>query len=457
MPDPAVPAGQRLARGAERATWVVTAVVLFAVGLRVVAVPPGDPTTPQRLMGLLTALAACAVAALTIRRAPSIAWIAAVSAAGLGAVEVVAFARAWQPVAGVGSWPWLVAIAEASLLVGGAVAVASLGRARTGVARRLSSAIRWSAVAALAGLLAMSAWAVASATVSNADTDLAPIRITARLGLGLIVLGLVVGAVQDFVGPFRRARSRSGAIGSARGRRATLPEFARLLGDEMVPGSRQRRQELVDAERARLAADLHALVLPDLRRAAAEAASTGAQGDLTANLQRAVEDVEQLMHGRQSIVLDEFGLVAALEWLAERMEARAPLRVELELEGADIDAPSAIPRDVARVAFRVALLSLENVVRHANATEATVWLRTTEDGFEMTVNDDGRGLVAGAPAAGGRGLVDMRTEADSVGAALHVSSDAGTQIRLSWRQGWATGNHRTNAGDTTDRSSARSR
>src|SRR6185369_6223207 len=118
-------------------------------------------------------------------------------------------------------------------------------------------------------------------------------------------------------------------------------------------------------ERARLAAELHARILPDLRRAAAAAESAGAATDPVAiGLRRAVEDVEELMHARQSVVLEEYGLVAALEWLAERTQQRALLQVDVELDGPAVDDSAAVPKPIARAAFRVALLAVDNVVRH---------------------------------------------------------------------------------------------
>ena len=93
------------------------------------------------------------------------------------------------------------------------------------------------------------------------------------------------------------------------------------------------------------------------------------------------------MHGRQSVVLEEYGLVAALEWLAERTQRRRPLVVDLELDGAGVDDRGAISKPVAGAAFRVAQLAVDNVVRHADATR--VVLRLTVDGT-VRARDRGR-------------------------------------------------------------------
>jgi signal transduction histidine kinase len=163
---------------------------------------------------------------------------------------------------------------------------------------------------------------------------------------------------------------------------------------------------------------------------------------VAASLRESLHGVEQLMHERQSIVLEEYGLVAALEWLAERTEERGSLRVNLELEGERVDDRDAIPPEVARLAFRTALLALDNVVRHAGATVGSVRLVVDRDAVQLTIADDGRSFdLAGSPGAG-RGLADMRGEAALVGASLSVvTPGAGTRIEMHWPASASAGHH----------------
>jgi len=144
------------------------------------------------------------------------------------------------------------------------------------------------------------------------------------------------------------------------------------------------------------------------------------------------------MHARQSIVLDEFGLVAALEWLAERTEERSDVRVLIELDPSDGDGDggtgAGIPKPVERAAFRIALLALDNVVRHADGSHVVVRLTTDGGHLRLEVGDDGPGIEAAASRSDpGRGLVDMRSEAAAAGASLTIAaSDPGTRIELQW-------------------------
>ena len=129
-----------------------------------------------------------------------------------------------------------------------------------------------------------------------------------------------------------------------------------------------------------------------------------------------------MLLARRSIVLEEMGLLAGLEWLAERTEDRSDVRVEILVEGgprvgaAGAGAgPARPPRDVERAAFRVAQLALDNVVRHAPGASVAgprrrrpeprppARSRTTATGRRSTRRPRAR--------SGRRGLADMRAEA----------------------------------------------
>ena len=137
---------------------------------------------------------------------------------------------------------------------------------------------------------------------------------------------------------------------AARRGRRTRPGAAffalRVFLDEVVPGREAGRAEAAESERGRLAADLHAEVLPSLRRALAEAEGGGTVERLAADLRSAVDEVEAMLLARRSIVLEEMGLLAGLEWLAERTEDRSDVRVEILVEGG----PAAPPGTGARAA-----------------------------------------------------------------------------------------------------------
>ncbi|HET9853215.1 MAG TPA: hypothetical protein VFP56_12035, partial [Candidatus Limnocylindrales bacterium] len=132
----------------------------------------------------------------------------------------------------------------------------------------------------------------------------------------------------------------------------------------------------------------------------------------------------------------EFGLVAALEWLAERTEQAGTLRVELELEGPGVEARDAVPAGIARAAFRIALLAVDNVARHAGASVATIRLSVDRGRVVLAVSDDGdgdgNGPAASTSSGGGRGLTDMATEARSTGGSLATTPPPRATVVATW-------------------------
>ncbi|MEO5703737.1 MAG: ATP-binding protein [Candidatus Limnocylindrales bacterium] len=437
---------------------VLVAVALGAAALGLRLLSPGDGTGAEAtdLLRLLIVGASLCIAALLRRRAPAGAWLATVGAGGLAALEVVGVVRGWLPSAGTELSSWLVLLAEAGLVGAASIAGAYAIRALSGFGTPGAPWARWARSAIVAGWVAVVAVAVWAIPMPLAG-DPSPLRVSGRLAAGFVAIAGLIGLRGDLAAPIHRARART----------TNLLELPRLLLEELLPGSEDMRRRLREEERAQLAADLHARVLPDLRRAADAADAADAAGAVEANraasdsvgsgLRQTLENVEQLMHARQSVVLEEYGLVAALEWLAERTQGRneggnggrPPLVVDLELDGSTIDDPASVPKPVARAAFRVALLALDNVVRHAAASRAALRLMVDAGRLWLTVSDDGRGFDPGVAARGGRGLTDMRSAAAEIGAHVSASSsERGTEIELTWS---VAGDHAMGSGGSPAR------
>jgi signal transduction histidine kinase len=129
-------------------------------------------------------------------------------------------------------------------------------------------------------------------------------------------------------------------------------------------------------------------------------------------------------------VLDDLGLPAALEWLAESVEKRGRIAVNLALpENAE-----ELDQRVELALFRIAQESLTNVVRHAHAELVEIELSTHSDSVELFVRDDGigienspksnsnsmglRGMFERARAL--RGTLDVEPREHSSGTVVHV-------------------------------------
>jgi signal transduction histidine kinase len=100
--------------------------------------------------------------------------------------------------------------------------------------------------------------------------------------------------------------------------------------------------------------------------------------------------------------------------------------------------PCTLPADVQVALYRMAQEALSNVVKHAQARNATVDLRYLPDGgLTLCIDDDGHGFDAGSIPAGHLGVSIMRERATSVGATLDVDSRPGhgTHVSIGWTPG----------------------
>jgi signal transduction histidine kinase len=238
------------------------------------------------------------------------------------------------------------------------------------------------------------------------------------VGFGLIALG-VAG---DLRPAWVRARRRTAAdrpAGAGPGAWAGMARMVvRTFVEELSPG-RRTATRAASTERERLAGELHAHVVPAIRDAITVVERDGSVERLADSLRDILAEVDGLIAERHSVILEEFGLVAALEWLAERTEERSEVRVVLEVGDTTDGRP---PRTIERAAFRIATLALDNVTRHAPRATATIGLAVESSRVDMVIDDDGTGLPPDAEfvarASGRRGLREMRDAAEASGASL---------------------------------------
>jgi PAS domain S-box-containing protein len=150
--------------------------------------------------------------------------------------------------------------------------------------------------------------------------------------------------------------------------------------------------------------------------------------DMCRLIDKNIEDVRGMAIRLRPGVLDDLGLVAALEWFTADIERRSEMVCAFEH-----DAMPPIDEAVATAAYRIAQEALTNTVRHARATKASVVLQAGGQGLILKVRDNGRGFDPhGVSASEGIGLTGMNERANLVGGRLRVRSahGQGTEIRL---------------------------
>jgi signal transduction histidine kinase len=193
-----------------------------------------------------------------------------------------------------------------------------------------------------------------------------------------------------------------------------------------------------DEERARIARELHdstaqtltavVLQLSAAVRDTQDPAMAERLAEVKTMAGAALEEVRNMSHRMHPRVLDDLGLVAALEWLARGAHESAGVTVTVDAFGDAAD----LPPTAAPVLYRVAQEALGNALRHAAPTSVGITLRVAPDSAMLEVVDDGRGFdVAEAEARRpGMGLFSMRERVSLVDGQLEVTSAPGAGTRV---------------------------
>jgi signal transduction histidine kinase len=140
-----------------------------------------------------------------------------------------------------------------------------------------------------------------------------------------------------------------------------------------------------------------------------------------------VQTVRKIATGLRPEMLDDMGLVAAVQWQAKEFQKRTGIRCRAKLppETAKPD------HDVATTVFRIFQEILTNVARHSRATRVDIDLSLGEDKLELDVLDNGVGIQD--CDVGGRkslGLLGMQERALLFGGEVKVSGKAGEGTRV---------------------------
>lgn len=151
-----------------------------------------------------------------------------------------------------------------------------------------------------------------------------------------------------------------------------------------------------------------------------------------------IDNLSALIAELRPAALDEIGLVPALRTLAERKGREGGLEIEVlaRLE----DGGARLPAETESVLYRLVQEALNNVVKHAGASEAEAVLERVGDLVEVTVRDNGRGFDPAA-RSGGFGLIGMRERIELAGGTLRIEAGAAQGTRISASIPVAAGGH----------------
>jgi len=224
-------------------------------------------------------------------------------------------------------------------------------------------------------------------------------------------------------------------------------ENARLI--EMLGQKEQLLHQLVNKlitaqedERKRLAADLHDGIIQSLiaiwyrLQRITPTAEVDPQkwyseiADLTNVLSEQIQDIRRILYDLRPMILDNYGLIPAVESYVHNLQEKQNLPVELFIDGKDARLPSKIEVTL----FRILQEALTNVMKHANATRVKVTLTILEEEASLTVEDNGTGLdtsLLSTPQPQNRlGLASIQERALLLAGTCNIESQPGKGTRI---------------------------
>jgi signal transduction histidine kinase len=195
--------------------------------------------------------------------------------------------------------------------------------------------------------------------------------------------------------------------------------------------------EAAEAERAHLSRELHDAPLQELAGVIRRLEMLPDARAETTQLRAVAQQLRTMATELRPPVLDDLGLAAAIEFVAE-MATSEETRVIVDLENlAGLDAATRPPTTVELAAFRIGQEAITNAMRHANATTIRVTGSVSPTCVDFEVADDGRGIADDAAVSAARrgrlGLASIRRRAQAIDADVTIEgSTGGTTVHLRW-------------------------
>ena len=262
-------------------------------------------------------------------------------------------------------------------------------------------------------------------------------RLSARTGMWVPLLArdkaIGVLEIHDKEGPDARFNHDDFRLAETFAARAAV---AVELSQRVARDTVRRVVGAQESERKRLARELHdetgqaltsiLLGLKPLEVSMADDQSRAALAELREHVVAALQDVRRLAVELRPAVLDDFGLVPALERLTDAFAEQTNIRVDFHSALGD----TRLPNEVETALYRVVQESLTNIVKHANAQRVSVSIARRPSGAAAVVEDDGKGFDQRTLREDGLGLLGMRERLGLIDGRLEIESrpGAGTTV-----------------------------
>jgi signal transduction histidine kinase len=201
-----------------------------------------------------------------------------------------------------------------------------------------------------------------------------------------------------------------------------------------------------EIERKRIAAELHdslgqrLVVVKNLALFFLREHGEAADGDgklsqieeISAETSLAIDETRQIAYNLRPFQLDRLGLTKAIEGMIRTVSTASGIRFSTEIDNID----DVFPEELRINFYRIVQECLNNIVKHAHASEASVGIRRSEERVTLVIRDNGRGFTPGSvrpeTGLGGFGRIGIAERARLLDGQLTVESapGRGTAMRV---------------------------
>lgn len=210
--------------------------------------------------------------------------------------------------------------------------------------------------------------------------------------------------------------------------------------EKRISGLIRQLNGVVEEERSRIAREIHDEFGQRLCGLKITLSSFKAHAEISAEMAAAIDsmldEVDQniyllrkIANDLRPVILDKLGLFAAMEWLVKEFENKTGITTDSII---DIDHP-VMDATLSINVFRICQEALTNIIKHAEATRASIRVLNNKDTVHIEIADNGKGIKPdNLHHPFSMGLLNMQERAKAIGAKMTIRSspDTGSAIEL---------------------------
>lgn len=217
--------------------------------------------------------------------------------------------------------------------------------------------------------------------------------------------------------------------------------------------SRNRKKELArkldtarEEERKTIARDIHddlggslaalkidiSLLTKRLTKSKTEESTLDKLSSMNRVVEKSIQDMRNIINNLRLGILDDIGMIEAIEWRLKETEHRHNINTQFECELQTQEFDSWVEETSKVSLFRMISEAITNVIKHANAHNLKLKLFKEDEQLAVEITDDGQGMSEVTNKQGSYGIIGMQERTDLMGGSLSFSSpiSGGTQINI---------------------------